>query len=198
MWANACSEAGPRRQSQGNSGGPEVAPSAPARGGADGIHRWKSLRVWKATAVGAPCVERALGASGCSGASQGGSGRDRKRQWLGHSTYSVGQKLAGRFPLRPRQMGWPPTGMNGWKATAGERGTNHAVTRGRRRRPRLSGAFVEVVVLNSAQACWGTGGGGSGSRKGASRALESWWIQRVLVTTSRLQILARGIFPSTG
>jgi len=45
------SEAGPRRPSQGTSGGPEVSPSAPARGGAKGIYRRKALRAWEATAL---------------------------------------------------------------------------------------------------------------------------------------------------
>jgi hypothetical protein len=48
-------------------------------------------------------------------------------------------------------IGAAQTGTNGLIATAGVRGTKHVVTQGRRCRPRLSGAFVDVFVLTPAE-----------------------------------------------
>jgi len=84
------------------------------------------------------------------------------------------------------------------RATADGRGAKHPVTQGRRRRSRLSGAFVEVAAVTLAEHASEKSGSGSRGLAGVNSMLESWWIHRVLVTTSRLQKLTRGIFPPVG
>lgn len=105
---------------------------------------------------------RVLGALGPSGESRVGLGRDRERQWRGRSTCIVADKAVSRF--HPRD-GAAPNGNERQAATAGDRGANHVVTRGRRCRSRLSGVFVEGLVPKSAQACWWTGEGRNEDRQ---------------------------------
>lgn len=100
-WAEA---AKPRQQWR-----PRSRTLSASEGVGQGIHRRKSLRVREATVVGAPCVERALGASGPAGASWLAPGRDRKRQWPGRSTCHAVDNAAWRFRLTSRR---PPTGTN--------------------------------------------------------------------------------------
>lgn len=67
------------------------------------------------------------------------------------------------------------------QATAGVRGTNCHVTRGReclratRQPPRI------FIVPTPARACWAKGSDRRGGQSGESQALESVWIHRVLV-----------------
>jgi len=76
------SEAGPRRPSQGTSGGPEVSSLAPARDEAEGIHRWKALRAWETAAL-VCCLWKGSSVLLFQLANQRASEekRDRKRPW---------------------------------------------------------------------------------------------------------------------
>lgn len=76
------SDAGPRRQSRGISGGLEVSLSAPAKGDTERTCRWKALRAWEATALVCCCGKGPrLSTTSSSKQRAHGVGRDRKRPW---------------------------------------------------------------------------------------------------------------------
>jgi hypothetical protein len=78
---------------------------------------------------------------------------------------------------------------------AGRHGVNRVATQGRSGRQRLSGVAWDCTFAVSRFTC---GTADSGPRRVERRKPEAWelGVGRMLVTTSRLQRLARGIFSS--
>ena len=108
------SEAGPRRPSQGTSGGPTVSSQAPARDGAKGIHRWKALRAWEAAAL----VCRLWKGSSVplfqlANQRAPEEGRDRKRPWPHRPACATEDNSGARVDASQSKRGGGPWQMPG-------------------------------------------------------------------------------------
>lgn len=150
--------------------------------------------LWKRAALEARRGERVLGARRVKlGAVRATGGRDRGLSAQRSSRPTHGQK--SRRGLESGKAGTPHRGQvtmkRSWRWTS-----NSAVTRGRRCRSRGYSAPSPTVPFRPPHAGVGSDEAAQEAlgRKGASLELGNRGIQRVLVTTGRLQRLARGIF----
>lgn len=127
------------------------------------------------------------------GPNLGCQGREEGATWgVCWSAHQARVRL--RTPARARCSGHRAALRGGVAGCGWRRGINCVSTQGRRCRQRLFGVAVGGNVWNLGHWLERKRGAGRGGRKGESLKLGNGAFQRMLVTTSRLQRLVRGIF----
>jgi hypothetical protein len=128
--------------------------------------------------------------SGCRVRSEGATG--------GASELAHWACVGSTTPAWATRSGHRATSRGGDAGSSWRRNTKCVATQGRRCRQRLFGVAVDDGASKLGRRSEGMREAGRGGRQGESPKLGSGAFQRVLVTTSRLQRLVRGIFSLVG
>jgi hypothetical protein len=130
------SEAGPRRLSQGTSGGLQSLVLSASRGGAAGTYRWKALRIRKTGTLVGGCGK---GPRLCIARSREDGTRpvqrDRECGWPHRSVRVAGEKPNAWIDTPQKKQGWPLPKAGAVRTVKGHdwcSGANCCITRDRR------------------------------------------------------------------